>query len=132
MRALLGIALALMWTVGLANTPPPACGDVSKIKASIADLSEDYGDVALALNCKKPAKKSVALICADDHLFLMYKLNSMAEVYAIENATKRPIAHKTYQGAVPACTTRGCICAAFIRWTNDSLSGISPYYSDEN
>lgn len=131
MKTLFVAAILLMCSLSFADSLPSNCGDIAKIKGAITELSESYGDVNLALKCKNPKGKTEALICADNHLFLMYKLNSMAEVYALENATKRPINHKTYKAMTPDCKTQSCICNAFVETTNDSLGGESPYYVDE-
>lgn len=131
MRLIVATGMLLIFSVCRADNLPSSCGDTTKIKSAIAAHSEYYGDVNLAIRCKAPQSETETLICTDKHLFLMYKLNSMAEVYAFENATKREIEHKTYKSAIPECKTKICICKAFIESTNDSLGGESPYYVDE-
>ena len=131
MRIFFAAAILLMCSFSFADGLDSNCGDITKIKGAVAEQLEFYGDVNLALKCKNPKSRTEALICADNHLFLMYKLNSMAEVYALENATKRPINHKTYKAMIPDCKTKSCVCNAFVESTNDSLGGESPYYIED-
>ena len=131
MKIVVAIGMLLSFSTCLADDLPSPCGDIAKIKSAIAAHSEYYGDVNLTIKCKAPQSKAETLICTDKHLFAMYKLNSMAEVYAFENASKREIEHKTYKPVIPKCKTKFCICKAFIESTNDSLGGESPYYIDE-
>lgn len=131
MKIMLLYSMLIMCSICRAGDAAPQCGDRTTIERAIADLAEDYGDVALALKCKNPRTDIERLICADEHLFSMYKLSTMAEVYARENATKAPLKHAAYKSALPKCADKRCLCKAFMESTNDSLGGESPYYADK-
>ncbi len=131
MRTVWFVAMLLIFSPSQASEVASQCGDIEKIKNAIADLTQDYGDVNVALKCKSTKDKAEQLICSDNHLFLMYKLDAMAEVYAIENATKVPLEHGTHKPTIPNCKDKRCLCNAFMESTNDSLGGESPYYVDK-
>lgn len=131
MRNVLSVVMLMLFLPCQASEVSSQCGDTEKIKHSIEDLAEYYGDVNVALKCKSTKVKAERLICSDHHLFLMYKLDAMAGVYATENATKMPVDHKANKPTTPNCKDKRCLCKAFMESTNESLGGESPYYVDK-
>ena len=63
----------------------------------------------------------------------MGRLDDLAWVYAVENATGQqidlanPPRDEAFVAARDACTDEACLCAVLIGHTNDSLGGTSPY-----
>jgi hypothetical protein len=106
--------------------------DVSRLRKSITGLSDSYGDVRRRINCSKPAGNQI-LICRSNVLILMERLDQMAMVYAIENATKSELDHREPSGAnwlnqvLKTCHSDNCICLEYKKHADVSLGGLSPY-----
>lgn len=58
-------------------------------------------------------------------LWRMGRLDDLARVYAVENATGSQVDQTNPPR--DTCTDAACLCAALIRHTNDSLGGTSPH-----
>lgn len=100
----------------------------AKVEKSLRNLGDFYGDISSAVNCRKPADKVEALICSSDYLTKAELLNTRASAYAYENGTKTEVDHKRYLGTLPRrCRTEQCVYAYFVKETNASLGGESPY-----
>jgi len=99
------------------------------IKKALDGLGDFYADVPSAINCSKAKKMAEKLICGNPYLAQAELLNTRAQAYAIENATKRQVEHQRFRGEIPiACTNEACIYDYFRNQTNASLGGDSPYY----
>lgn len=112
--------------------------DISALEARIADLEPGYGKVLSDISCDAPVVPAQALMCdsaeaSDPTLWRMGRLDDLAWVYAVENATGQETNHANpprddeFIARRDACTTAGCLCDALIGHTNDSLGGTSPY-----
>jgi hypothetical protein len=100
----------------------------SRLRQSLKELSF-YADVPSAIDCRRPKNTAHKLICGSTYLQLAELLNTRADAYAIENATKIEVNHKRFRGKTPgACTSEQCIYEFFKAQTNVSLGGESPYY----
>ncbi len=66
-------------------------------------------------------------------LWRMGRLDDLAWVYAVENATGQqvnledPPRDEAFLAARDACTDAACLCAVLVDHTNGSLGGTSPY-----
>jgi uncharacterized protein len=101
---------------------------LADIDYKINQLNEFYGDVPSAIECGKPRTRAEELICADAFLRRAELLNSKAEAYAIENATKSELDHTRFVGHLPVrCTDKQCVYRYFENQTNKNLGGESPY-----
>ncbi len=112
------------------------CFSEEKITEAIKSLNDFYGDVPASVNCKKEEKSEVEkIICENNFLQLMDELDTKAHVYAVENATKSEVDHKTLvdqdwiESSRNKCTSVLCLCQAFMMHTNDNKGGDSPYFS---
>lgn len=132
--------LALPLTLALATTATAqTCEiDLAAVEARIADLEPTYSLVLSDISCDAPTNAAHILMCdasldptAD--LWRMGRLDDLAWVYAVENATGQqvdqtnPPADEDFIAARDACTDAACLCDALIRHTNASLGGTSPY-----
>lgn len=94
------------------------------------DSLSSYRDVPQASNCAVPRCKVEQLICGNRLLKLAELLNTRADVYATENATKRELNHSRFKGRLPnSCITETCVFDSFRASTSDFLGGESPYPS---
>jgi hypothetical protein len=101
---------------------------LAKVEKSLRELNDHYGDISSAVNCRKPSSPVEKMICNNDYLSRAELLNTRASAYAWENGTKREVDHKRYLGKLPKrCTSEQCIYYFFVKETNDSLGGTSPY-----
>jgi len=91
---------------------------------SLNGLEEYYGDVPSSVDCKIDKRLVVKLICNSKYLSDLELLNSRAQVYAIENATKSRIDHTRYQGDIPLeCRSKVCIYEYYKKHIDDALGG---------
>lgn len=109
--------------------------DMSKLRTAIGEHSEFYGDLPNRINCLKPIKNQ-KMVCENEVLRFMERLDHMAGVYAYENANKTELDHRKPYGVkglnkmLNKCDDTECICANFKEWADASLGGTSPYTSD--
>lgn len=117
-----------------------SCGvDVPAVEKHIAELEEFYGDVLSDISCDAPTIPAQVMMCESEtgpapELWRMGRLDDLAWVYAVENATGTETNHAnpprddSFIAARDACTDEACLCNLLIEHTNDSLGGTSPYY----
>lgn len=110
---------------------------IEKIQESIDNLSS-YNDVPSSINCRTAQSKAEKIICGSGYLTLMERLDTRAAVYAYENGTGTELPHNQKTAlqyslikTIRTLKTEQAIRNAFIRHTNDSLGGISPYYKND-
>jgi hypothetical protein len=115
------------------------CGiDPAAVEARIAELEARYGLVLSDIGCDPPKRPAHVLMCdaADapgGTLWRMGRLDDLAWVYALENATglevdpDDPPREAGFLAARDACTDTACLCRVLIDHTNASLGGTSPY-----
>jgi hypothetical protein len=115
------------------------CGiDETVLEARIADLEPTYGAVLSDISCDLPTLPAHRLMCEtaegpNPTLWRMGRLDDLAWVYALENATgqqanqENPVRDESFLAARDACTDEACLCDVLIQHTNDSLGGTSPY-----
>ena len=111
--------------------------DISAVEARITELEPSYSLVLSDISCDAPTNPAHQLMCDADMpnspLWRMGRLDDLAWVYAVENATGQEVDHtnpprdEDFIAARDACTDETCLCDALIRHTNDSLGGTSPY-----
>lgn len=132
-RVLAALLLILVSTT--ANCAESSCiasVDMSRLRKSVANHSESYGDLPSRINCSKPLGNQ-SFICRSDVLRFMERLDHMATVYAYENATKRELDHRKPSGTkwltqmLKKCHSEDCICSEYKKNADDSLGGTSPY-----
>ncbi len=131
------LALLLALTAGTASAQ--TCGiDLSAVEARIAELEPSYGLVLSDIGCDAPTNPAHILMCndadpSDATLWRMGRLDDLAWVYAVENATGQevdladPPRDQDFIAARDACTDAACLCKTLIDHTNGSLGGTSPY-----
>jgi len=106
--------------------------DMKNLRTSIGQYSGNYGDLPNRINCELPIKNQ-KLICQDNTLIFMEKLDHMAYVYAYENATKRELDHRKSYGIndlnqmLNSCSSIECVCENFKKSAEEYLGGNSPY-----
>jgi hypothetical protein len=116
------------------------CGvDDDAVKARIAELEVSYNLVLSDIGCEVNTIPARILMCEsaenpqDDTLWRMGRLDTLAWVYATENATGQemnqedPPLDEGFLAARDACTDAACLCSVLIEHTNGSLGGTSPY-----
>jgi hypothetical protein len=112
--------------------------DPAPVEARIADLETNYSMVLSDISCDAPTIAAHQLMCdpietGDLTLWRMGRLNDLAWVYAVENATGQEVDHtnppldEDFIAARDACTDEACLCAVLMDHTNASLGGTSPY-----
>ena len=129
------LALVLAAAPALAAT----CGvDLAAVEARIAELEPRYGQVLSDISCDAPTNPAHRLMCdaalsPGDDLWRMGRLDDLAWVYAVENATgtevdpANPPRDEGFIATRDACTDGACLCSALVEHTNASLGGTSPY-----
>ncbi|MBN8632267.1 MAG: hypothetical protein J0L76_15605 [Rhodobacterales bacterium] len=112
--------------------------DIAAVESRIAELEPSYGMVLSDISCDAPTNPAHVLMCDDAEardatLWRMGRLDDLAWVYAVENATGQevdqtnPPRDDDFLATRDACTDAACLCEALIQHTNDSLGGTSPY-----
>jgi hypothetical protein len=136
MRRSLALAFCLLPSLPLHAT---TCGiDPQAVESRIADLEPSYGLVLSDISCDLPTLPAHVLMCETANtpnwtLWRMGRLDDLAWVYALENATgqevdiENPPRDDAFLAARDACTDEACLCQVLIQHTNDSLGGTSPY-----
>lgn len=139
MRLFLAPALSLAFGVSASLPLFAACGvDAAAVEARIADLEPGYSLVLSDISCDAPTVPAQQMLCesvatGDLSLWRMARLDDLAWVYAVENATGQqvdltaPPRDDGFIAARDACTDEACLCAVLIGHTNASLGGTSPY-----
>jgi hypothetical protein len=112
--------------------------DTAALKSRLAGLETAYPRVLSDIGCEAPTAPAHQLMCdaaeaPDNTLWLMGRLDTLAWVYATENATgqqvnqENPPLDDAFIAARDACTDEACLCSVLIEHTNGSLGGNSPY-----
>lgn len=112
--------------------------DLAAVEARITDLEPNYSLVLSDIGCDAPSVPAHILMCnaaenPNAPLWRMGRLDDLAWVYAVENATGQETDHTNpprddeFLAKRDACTDEACLCDALIQHTNDSLGGTSPY-----
>lgn len=133
-----GLAVLLCAMSGLPAFAQSCGVDLGAVKARIAELEPAYGAVLSDIGCDVPTLAAHRLMCdaaeaEGGDLWVMGRLDDLAWVYALENATGQqvdldnPVRDAGFVAARDACTDAACLCAVLIGHSNDSLGGTSPY-----
>jgi hypothetical protein len=134
MRLTFALTLAFS-TAAAAQT----CGvDPAAVEASLAKLESSYGMALSDIGCDAPSNPAHIVMCdsansPDWSLWRMGRLDDLAWVYAVENATGQevdlanPPRDPDFIATRDACTDEACLCEVLIQHTNASLGGTSPY-----
>lgn len=112
--------------------------DLSAVEARIAELEPSYGMVLSDIGCDAPTVPAHILMCTASEapnapLWRMGRLDDLAWIYAVENATGQdvdetdPPRDQDFIARRDACTDEACLCDALTQHTNASLGGTSPY-----
>ena len=112
--------------------------DLAAVEARIAELEPSHGMVLSDIGCDAPTNPAHILMCdaaeaTDATLWRMGRLDDLAWVYAVENATGQdidetdPPRDEDFLSRRDACTDEACLCQVLVEHTNDSLGGTSPY-----
>ncbi|MBA3910990.1 MAG: hypothetical protein C0524_14235 [Rhodobacter sp.] len=137
MRALLSASLILGMTA--APTLAQVCGiDAAALGSRLTELEQSYPLVLSDIGCENPTNPAQQILCdsadqPDRTLWQMGQLDTLAWVYAVENATGRevdqenPPLDQDFIAQRDACTGEACLCEVLIGHTNASLGGTSPY-----
>lgn len=131
------LALILALTAGTASAQTCEI-DLSAVESRIAALEPSHGLVLSDIGCDAPTVPAHVLMCdaalsPDAHLWRMGRLDDLAWIHAVENATGQdvdetnPPRDKDFVARRDACTDAECLCEVLIGHTNDSLGGTSPY-----
>ena len=137
MRQTLALCLATLTALPVhANV----CGvDDAAVEARIAELEQSYSLVLSDIGCDVNTIPARQLMCesaedpADDTLWRMGRLDDLAWIYAVENATgqqvdqENPPLDEAFIATRDACTDTACLCQVLVEHTNGSLGGTSPY-----
>lgn len=130
-------ALLLALAAGTASAQTCAI-DIAAVEARIAGLEPNHGMVLSDIGCDAPTVPAHVLMCTsaespEASLWRMGRLDDLAWVYAVENATGQdvdetnPPRDADFLSRRDACTDEACLCEVLIQHTNDSLGGTSPY-----
>ncbi|WP_333817155.1 hypothetical protein [Tabrizicola sp.] len=131
------LALLLALTAGTASAQTCEI-DLAAVEARIADLEPTYGTVLSDISCDAPTNPAHILMCNDAGapdvtLWRMGRLDDLAWIYAVENATGQevdqtnPPRDEDFIARRDACADEACLCDSLIDHTNGSLGGTSPY-----
>jgi hypothetical protein len=132
------VALLLCVLPALPLHAEPCDVDPAGVEFRIEDLEPDYGAVMSDISCDLPTLPAHRLMCdaaeaTDDTLWRMGRLDDLAWVHALENATglmvdlDDPVRDESFLATRDACTDVACLCDTLIDHTNGSLGGTSPY-----
>ena len=137
MRLAMILAMILALTAGTASAQTCEI-DLSAVESRIAALEPSHGPVLSDIGCDAPTVPAHVLMCdaalsRDAHLWRMGRLDDLAWIHAVENATGQdvdetnPPRDEDFLARRDACTEAACLCEVLIGHTNDSLGGTSPY-----
>lgn len=116
-----------------------SCGvDAAAVEARIAELEQSHGLALSDIGCDAPNNPAHVMMCdsaqsPDWSLWRMGRLDDLAWIYAVENATGQdvdetnPPRDEDFLSRRDACTDEACLCQVLIEHTNASLGGTSPY-----
>ncbi len=133
------LTLILAAAVPLPALAQTCAVDAAAVAERIAHYEASYPGVLSDISCDTPTIPAHRILCAsaeakDELLWRMGRLNDLAWVYAVENATGNAydMANPTepnpgFIATRDACTDEACLCAVLIEETNASLGGTSPY-----
>jgi hypothetical protein len=138
MRTSLANALFLITTTCLPLSALAQAVNVAAVEARIAELEGSYGQVLSDIACDAPTNPAHQLMCASAEsdnpiLWRMGRLDDLAWVYAVENATGQqvdltnPPRDEAFIALRDACEDEACLATALMDHTNASLGGTSPY-----
>lgn len=131
--------LALLIACAAGTASAQSCQiDLAAVEARIAELEPSYGVVLSDIGCDAPTVPAHILMCNASEvpnapLWRMGRLDDLAWIYAVENATGQdvdktdPPRDQDFLARRDACTDEACLCDALIEHTNASLGGTSPY-----
>jgi hypothetical protein len=133
LTAALSVALT-----ALPSFAPAQTVDLAAVEARIADLEPGYGLILSDISCDAPTVPAHQIMCEagegpNPQLWRMGRLDDLAWVYAVENATGQqvdlanPPRDADFITRRDACTDEACLMALLTQHTNDSLGGTSPY-----
>jgi hypothetical protein len=131
------LALILALTAGSAAAQTCQI-DLAAVESRIAQLEPSYGMVLSDIGCDLPVNPAHILMCnaaetPNAPLWRMGRLDDLAWIYAVENATGQeidetnPPRDQDFLDRRDACTDETCLCEVLIDHTNASLGGTSPY-----
>jgi len=133
-----GFALAslLLATAGAGGAETPST-DMAAVEARIDTLEPGYGMILSDIGCDNPTIPAHNIMCAsaksaDPVLWRMGRLDDLAWIYAVENATGRqvdptnPPRDADFIARRDARTDAACLAEALTGHSNDSLGGTSP------
>jgi hypothetical protein len=112
---------------------------MSALETRIAELEVTYGQVLSDIGCEVPLLPAHRIMCASAEgsrnqlLWRMGRLDDLAWVYAVENATGQktdqtnPQRDSDFIARRDACEDETCLFTVLIAHTNASLGGSSPY-----
>jgi hypothetical protein len=134
---MLTVALVLIAATMPFSTAAQAV-DIAAIEARIAELEQDYGLILSDIGCDAPTIPAHQIMCTSAEaqnpvLWRMGRLDDLAWVYAVENATRQqvdlanPPLDEDFVARRDACEDEACLAIVLIEHTNDSLGGTSPY-----
>jgi hypothetical protein len=132
--------LVLCLTLAALPLHAETCGiDRAAVESRIVDLEKSYDLVLSDIGCDINTIPARQLMCESaetsggDTLWRMGRLDTLAWVYAVENATRQqvdienPPLDDDFIARRDACTDETCLCDVLIEHTNASLGGTSPY-----
>ena len=130
---------ALLIALSAAAAAAQTCEiDLAAVEARIAELEPSHGLVLSDISCDAPTNPAHVLMCEaaeapNAAIWRMGRLDDLAWVYAVENATGQdvdeanPPRDQDFLTRRDACTDEACLCDVLIEHTNASLGGTSPY-----
>jgi hypothetical protein len=133
------LCLALAFTAVALPLAAQTCEiDLAAVEARIAKLEPSYSLVLSDIGCDAPTIPAHILMCnaaenPDAVIWRMGRLDDLAWVYAVENATGQQVDHENpprdedFIATRDACTDEACLCQTLVDHTNGSLGGTSPY-----
>lgn len=131
--------LAILIALAAGSASAQTCEiDLAAVEARIAQLEPAHGMVLSDIGCDAPTVPAHILMCdaaetPDAPLWRMGRLDDLAWIYAVENATGQdidetnPPRDEDFLARRDACTDAACLCDTLIEHTNASLGGTSPY-----
>lgn len=131
--------LALILVLAAGTAAAQTCEiDLAAVEARIAELEPSHGLVLSDISCDAPTVPAHILMCdaaetPNAPLWRMGRLDDLAWIYAVENATGQdvdetnPPRDADFLARRDACTDADCLCNALTEHTNASLGGTSPY-----
>ncbi len=122
--------------------PQPALAqaiDIAAVEARIAQLEGTYSLILSDIGCDAPTIPAHQIMCASAEgtrnplLWRMGRLDDLAWVHAVENATGQETDHTNpprdsdFIARRDACEDEACLATVLVDHTNASLGATSPY-----